>query len=145
MTMRDRPYAQFNFWVTLGEGSGPNQPDTGFQEINVLGIEVSVDDYRYGNHKLNHTLKGIGISTPVDVTLKRGVVGNKWFDNIRNGINELKTVRIGMSNEQNSGTVPTWVLNNARVIKFIPGPLNAKSNETAMEELTLTFERMIIE
>jgi len=150
MIKRDRPYAQFNFWVTLGEGGGdPHAPDGGFQEISALGMEVGVAEYRYGNHKLNNTLKVTGLGKSADITLKRGVMGSKtvydWFDGIRNGKNEMKTVRIELRNEENSETVQTWVLNNARVIKFAAGPLNAKSNEIAMEELTLTFERMVIE
>jgi phage tail-like protein len=147
MNKRDRPYAQFNFWVNLGgAGSDPLQPDAGFQEISALGMEVGVAEYRYGNHKLNHTLKVTGLGKSADLTLKRGVMGSdtvyKWFDAIRSGKNEMRTVRIELRNEENSDTVQTWVLNNARVIKFTTGPLNAKSNEIAMEELTLTFERM---
>ena len=90
------------------------------------------------------TVTGLGKSA--DVTLKRGVMGSdtvyKWFDAIRNGKNETRTVRIELRNEENSETVQTWVLNGARVIKFAAGPLNSKSNEIAMEELTLSFERM---
>ena len=147
MNKRDRPYAQFNFWVNLGgPGSDPLQPDAGFQEISALGMEVGVAEYRYGNHKLNNTLKVTGLGKSADVTLKRGVMGSdtvyKWFDAIRNGKNETRTVRIELRNEENSETVQTWVLNGARVIKFAAGPLNSKSNEIAMEELTLSFERM---
>jgi len=147
MNKRDRPYAQFNFWVNLGgAGSDPLQPDAGFQEISALGMEVGVAEYRYGNHKLNNTLKVTGLGKSADVTLKRGVMGSdtvyKWFDAIRNGKNEMRTVRIELRNEENSETVQTWILNGARVIKFTAGPLNAKSNEIAMEELTLSFERM---
>src|SRR5262252_11021065 len=144
MIKRDRPYAQFNFWVTIsGDGNDPSQPDAGFQEISALGMEVGVAEYRYGNHKLNNTLKVTGLGKSADVTLKRGVMGSdtvyKWFDLIRNGKNEMRTVRIELRNEENSDTVQTWVLNGARVIKFTTGPLNAKSNEIAMEELTLSF------
>jgi len=146
MTPRDRPYGQFNFWVTLGQGGDPKAPDGGFQEISALGMEVGVAEYRYGNHPLNNTLKVTGLGKSADVTLKRGVMGSdtiyKWFNSIRNGQNEMRTVRIELRNEENSDTVQTWVLNNARVIKFTAGPLNAKSNEIAMEELTLSFERM---
>jgi len=146
MTPRPRPYGQFNFLVTLGQGGDPNSPDGGFQEISALAMEVGVAEYRYGNHKLNNTLKVTGLGKSADVTLKRGVMGSdtvyKWFDRIRNGQNDMQTVRIELRNEENSETVQTWVLNNARVIKFSAGPLNAKSNEIAMEELTLSFERM---
>jgi phage tail-like protein len=144
--LRERPYGQFNFLVTLGQGGDPNAPDGGFQEISALAMEVGVAEYRYGNHKLNNTLKVTGLGKSADVTLKRGVMGSetvyKWFNAIRNGQNEMRTVRIELRNEENSETVQTWVLNNARVIKFSAGPLNAKSNEIAMEELTLSFERM---
>jgi len=146
MTPRARPYGQFNFLVTLGQGGDPNAPDGGFQEISALAMEVGVAEYRYGNHKLNNTLKVTGLGKSADVTLKRGVMGSdtvyKWFDRIRNGQNDMQTVRIELRNEENSETVQTWVLNNARVIKFSMGPLSAKSNEIAMEELTLSFERM---
>jgi len=147
---RPRPYAQFNFWVSLGgDGADPLAPDAGFQEISALGMEVGIAEYRYGNHKLNNTLKVTGLGKSADVTLKRGVMGSdtvyKWFDAIRNGKNEMRTVRIELRNEENSDTVQTWVLNGARVIKFTTGPLNAKSNEIAMEELTLSFERMEVQ
>jgi len=145
-TLRERPYGQFNFLVTLGQGGDPNAPDGGFQEISALAMEVGVAEYRYGNHKLNNTLKVTGLGKSADVTLKRGVMGSdtvyKWFNAIRNGQNEMRTVRIELRNEENSETVQTWVLNNARVIKFSAGPLNAKSNEIAVEDLTLSFERM---
>jgi phage tail-like protein len=145
-TFRERPYGGFNFLVTLGQGGDSNAPDGGFQEISALSMEVGVAEYRYGNHKLNNTLKVTGLGKSADITLKRGVMGSdtvyKWFNAIRNGQNEMRTVRIELRNEENSDTVQTWVLNNARVIKFSAGPLNAKSNEVAMEELTLSFERM---
>jgi len=147
---RQRPYGQFNFLVTLGQiGGDPNAPDAGFQEISALGMEVGVAEYRYGNHKLNNTLKVTGLGKSTDVTLKRGVMGTKtvyeWFDRIRNGQNDLQTVRIELRNEENSETVQTWILTNAQVIKFTTGTLNARSNEIAMEELTLTFERMEVQ
>ncbi|HEY2031755.1 MAG TPA: phage tail protein [Myxococcales bacterium] len=149
MQKRDRPYAQFNFWVNLGGGGDPLQPDAGFQEISALGMEVGVAEYRYGNHKLNNTLKVTGLGKSADVTFKRGVMGSnmvyEWFDKIRNGKNETRTVTIQLRNEENSDTVQSWVLNGARVIKFTTGPLNAKSNEIAMEELTLSFERMEVQ
>jgi phage tail-like protein len=151
MNKRDRPYAQFNFWVNLGGdgGSDPQQPDAGFQEISALGMEVGVAEYRYGNAKLNNTLKVTGLGKSADVTLKRGVMGSptvyNWFDNIRNGKNETHTVTIMLRNEENTDTVQTWVLQGARVIKFTTGALNAKSNEIAMEELTLSFERMEVQ
>ena len=146
---RAQPYASFNFLVTIGSGGDPNGPDGGFQEVSALSMEVGVAEYRYGNSKLNNTQKVTGLNKSNDVTLKRGVMGNKtiyeWFDAIRSGKNELKTVRIELRNEENSETVQTWILNDCRPLKFAAGPLNAKSNEIAMEELVLSFNRLEIE
>ncbi len=150
MTKRDRPYAQFNFLVSMGVGD-KTSADAGFQEISALGMEVAVAEYRYGNFPENHTLKVTGLSKSADVTLKRGVMGTaavyQWFDNIRSGQNEMRTVRIELLSEEGkpNEAVQTWILENARVVKFTTGPLNAKSNDIAIEELTLTFERMKME
>jgi phage tail-like protein len=69
----------------------------------------------------------------------------QWFDRIRGGQDEVRTVRIELRGEEGCETVQTWVLHNARVIKLSSGPLNARSSEIAMEELTLSYERMEIE
>jgi len=145
--MRDRPYAQFNFLVNLGgEGSDPLKPDAGFQEISALAMEIGVAEYRYGNHKLNSVLKVPGLNKGTDATFKRGIMASdaiyKWFDQIRNGTNVVRTVRVELRNEENTETVQTWALQGARVIKYSMGPFNAKSNEIAMEELTISYERM---
>jgi phage tail-like protein len=149
MQKRDRPYAQFNFLVTLGEGSDPKAVEAGFQEVTALGMEVGVAEYRYGNFKGNFTQKVTGLGKSADVTLKRGVMGSdtvyNWFKAIRDGKNETRTVRIDLLNEESTGPVQTWILQKARVVKFTTGPLNAKSNEIAVEELTLNFEVMEME
>ena len=55
-TLRERPYVQFNFLVDLGDGvtEGPN---AGFQELSGIGMEVTVSEYRTGNHKENSVMK----------------------------------------------------------------------------------------
>ena len=54
-SLRDRPYAQFNFLVDLGTELGDG-PHAGFQEVSGLK-------------------KITGLNKSTDVTLKRGVIG----------------------------------------------------------------------
>ena len=56
-----------------------------------------------------------------------------------------RQVRIQLQNEDHSAVVVTWILQRARIIKHVSGPLNAKGTDVAMEELTLAYERLEIE
>jgi phage tail-like protein len=146
---RDRPYAQFNFLVDLGDGV-TDGPDAGFQECSNVGMEVTVAEYRNGNDAENGVHKVTGLNKATDVTLKRGVIGSarlyNWLHAIRQGDeNQLQTVRITLQSEDHLVTVATWVLKRARIIKYVSGPFNAKGTDVAMEELTLAYERMEME
>ena len=147
--LRDRPYVQFNFLVNLGDGV-TDGPEAGFQEMSNVGMEVTVAEYRNGNEKENSVRKVTGLNKATDVTMKRGVIGSlnlyRWLDQIRNGDqNALRTVTVQLQNEDHTQVVQTWKLLRARVIKHISGPFNAKGTDVAMEELTLSFERLEME
>ena len=146
---RDRPYVQFNFLVDLGDGNTEG-PDAGFQEISGIGMEVTVSEYRNGNSRENSVMKITGMNKATDVTMKRGVIGSldlyKWLDDVRNGANSgLRTVTIELKSEDRTQTVQTWRLINARIMKHTSGPFNAKGTDVAMEELTLSYERLEME
>lgn len=146
---RDRPYAQFNFLVDLGDGQTTG-PDAGFQECSNLGMEVTVAEYRNGNDAENSVRKITGLNKATDVTMKRGVIGSarlyNWLNAIRNGDeNQMQTVRVTLQSEDHQTKVATWVLKKARIIKYVSGPFNAKGTDVAMEELTLAYERMELE
>ncbi len=147
--LRERPYVQFNFLVDLGAGT--DGPDAGFQEVSGIGMEVTVAEYRNGNHKENSVMKVTGLNKATDVTLKRGVIGSltlyKWLDDIRNGNQDaLRPVVIQLQSEDHSAEpVTTWKLMRARIIKHTSGPLNAKGTDVAMEELVLAYERLEME
>lgn len=145
---RERPYVQFNFLVDLGDGVTEG-PDGGFQECSNIGMEVTTAEYRNGNDKENHVRKINGLNKSTDVTLKRGVIGSlklyQWLDSIRNGKQDQRTVKISLLSEDREQTVMTWKLLNARIIKHVSGPMNAKGTDVAMEELTLSYERLVME
>lgn len=143
---RDRPYVQFNFIVDLGD-STTGGADAGFQEISGIGMSVTIGEPGDGKTAKHSVRKIPGLHKAGDVTLKRGVVGSrdlhKWLDQIRNGDHgALRTVTIRLQNEDRSGTVRTWKLLRARIVKHTSGPLNAKSTDVAMEELVLAYERL---
>ena len=146
---RDRPYVQFNFLVDLGDGV-TDGPQAGFQELSGIGMEVTVSEYRNGNHKENSVQKVNGLNKSTDVTAKRGVIGSlnlyQWLDQIRNGDQKaLRTVTIQLQNEDHTAVVQTWKLLRARIIKHTSGPFNAKGTDVAMEELVLSYERLEME
>ncbi len=43
---------------------------------------------------------------------------------------------------ENREAVLEWRLQGARIIKYTIGPLNAKGNDVAMEEMVLSYERL---
>lgn len=148
-TFRERPYVQFNFLVDLGTGTTEGY-DAGFQEVSNVGMEVTVAEYRNGNEKENAVRKITGLNKSTDVTLKRGVIGSltlyNWLNQIRNGDqNALRTVTIQLQNEDHTAVVQTWKLLRARIIKHVSGPFNAKGTDVALEELTLSYERLEME
>ena len=147
--LRDRPYVQFNFLVDLGTGN-TDGPDAGFQEISNIGMEVTVAEYRNGNEKENSVRKITGLNKATDVTMKRGVIGSlslySWLNQIRNGDQAaFRTITIQLQNEDHTQVVQTWKLLRARIIKHVSGPMNAKGSDVAMEELTVSYERLEME
>lgn len=147
--LRERPYVQFNFLVDLGDGVTEG-PQAGFQELSGIGMEVTVSEYRNGNHKENSVMKITGMNKSTDVTMKRGVIGSlnlyQWLDQIRNGDQKaMRTVTVHLQNEDHTDIVQTWKLLRARIIKHTSGPFNAKGTDVAMEELVLAYERLEME
>jgi phage tail-like protein len=146
---RDRPYSNFNFLVDLGAGNSESV-QAGFEEVILPEISVEVIEYRNGNERESHVRKMPGLNKSSDVTLKRGVIGSldlyQWIDQVRSGDSSAyRTVVITLLNEDRSSAVLTWRLHNAWPVKYSFANLNAKSNDTLIEELVLTFEHLDIE
>jgi phage tail-like protein len=144
---RERPYSQFNFLVDLGNGTGTDVAQAGFQEVSGLGMEITVAEYRAGNDKDNTPRKITGTYKVPDITLKRGVIGSldlyEWLDSVRNGSQTaLRTVTVQLQNEEHSSVVQSWKLSNARPIKYTGPSLTGKGTDVAVEELVLACERI---
>lgn len=146
---RDHPFSQFNFRVSW-DGLGETTVEAGFQEVSGLGTEITVAEYRPGNHAFNSTMKVNGTHKVTDITLKRGVIGSPelytWLNDVRNGSpNHFKTVTIKLMAEDRVTTVVQWKLTNARPMKYTGPSLNGKGTDLAIEELVLASERIDVE
>jgi len=147
---RPNPYGAFNYRVTAERFGGSGTVRAGFQEISGLSIEVTIAEYRNGNEKQNHTRKMNGMSKAGDVTLTRGLIGAddffKWIKDTRDGLQTVNsTVTIELLDEARVGPVMTWILTNARPMKYEGPALNAKGGtDVALEKLTLSCERVDI-
>ena len=121
MTLRQGPFAQFNFLVDLGTESA----QAGFQDVS-----------------------GLGDAKSRVVTLKRGAFRSQafeeWVRSLRGGQYD-KPVTIRLQAEASTASSTTWKVIGARIIKHTSGPLNAKGTDVAMEELVLGYERLEIE
>lgn len=145
-TKRDYPYSQFNFRVSW-PGLGEKTVEAGFQEVSGLGLEMTVAEYRAGNHSENSPIKVNTTYKVPDITLKRGVIGSldlyAWVNSVRNGEpNQLKNVTIKLMAEDRETEAVQWKLINARPMKYTGPSLNGKGGETAVDELTLASERI---
>lgn len=143
----ERPYVQFNFQVDLAlPGWDQTSYAGGFQEVSGIGMEVTVTEYRNGNDNDNGVRKVTGLNKVPDLTFKRGVIGAKtlfsWLDDIRNGDQQaFRDVTVTLLSERREAVLE-WRLLRARIIKCTYGPLNAKGNDVAMEEMVLAYERL---
>jgi phage tail-like protein len=148
-TKRDHPYSQFNFRVSW-DGLDEKSVEAGFQEVSGLGLEITVAEYRAGNHSENSPLKVTGTNKVPDITLKRGVIGATdlyaWLNAVRNGeSDQLKTVTIKLMAEDRETEAVRWKLLRARPMKYTGPSFNGKGTDLAIEELVLASERIELE
>jgi phage tail-like protein len=147
--LSDSRFREFSFLVDIGT-AGDGGPQAGFRECSGLGLEVSVVEFRAGNEKERAVRKIPPPAEPADVTLKHGLIAAAdfygWLKQLRGGDQAaLRTVRVALANEDGSEVVQAWRLINARIVKFVPGPVDAKGTDVAMEELTLAYERLEVD
>src|SRR5688572_988700 len=134
-TKRDHPYSQFNFRVSW-DGVNEKSVEAGFQEVSGLGLEMTIAEYRAGNHSENSSLKVNGTNKVPDIRL----------NNVRNGAaNQFKTVTIKLMAEDRETEAVRWKLMNARPMKYTGPALNGKGTDLAIEELVLASERIELE
>src|SRR5437763_10014038 len=114
--MRSRPFAQFNFTLTLGR-----TVVGGFQEANgITKIE--------------------GLNKATNVIMRRGVIGapalRDWLKTVRG-----RDVTVALRDETGQ-IVSRWTVKGAKIIKYTGPTMNAKGNDVPIEELVLVYQRL---
>lgn len=137
--------SQFNFLVSWDNMKGETK-EAGFQEVGGLTLEVAIAEYRAGNAKTNETTKYSLLAKAGDATFKRGVIGAQdlyeWVNAVRDGKDgQAKKVTVTLLNSSRK-PVMNWYLLGARPIKYAAPTFNGKGTDLAIEELTLSVERI---
>jgi len=145
-TPRKKSFAQFSFVLHLGTG-GYHGLQAGFQECSGAGVDFTVGEYHKSRPTGDTTHRIMGLNKFGNVTLKHGVASasdfSLWLEDIRqSNTGALRNVTIHLQSEDRTEVVRSWRLMRARIIKHVSGPMNARSTDVAMEELTLAYERI---
>ena len=132
------PYLNFRFLVEI---EGIQQ--AGFMECTGLGSQVEVIEYREGGE--NATVRKLRgrVSYP-DIALKWGITDSqelyKWHQQVIQGNLVRKNGSVVLLDSQGNEKL-RWNFFNAWPSKWTGPTFNAKGNDVAIEELTLTCER----
>lgn len=146
--LRDRPYPGMNFLVDLGDGN-TDGPDAGVAGVVFPDARLQVNEYRTGNDRVKEVEKLLTLSHYGNLILRRGAIGSlswyRWWDEVRNGGNAQRDIRIHLLDEQQTTTVLAWRFLRAKPVAYQYSPMQAQVADTLYETLELAFERLEME
>lgn len=138
-TFKD-PYGAYNFkLVVQGVTEGH------FTQCSGLGVKVEAIKYREGGtSQVVHRLPGRVEYT--DVVLRYGLTASRdlwlWLESAMNGTLQRRNVSIVVLAHDGVTEAVRFNLINAWPAAWTGAPLDALSNEVAIEELTLVYEQL---
>jgi phage tail-like protein len=139
---RNDPYRQFNFIIDI-EGVGTSA----FSEASGLDTETDPIEYREGNEDIT-VRKLPGLRKYPNITLKRGFTQNRglwdWRRTVMDGRTERRSGSIVLLNEAREEAL-RWNFREGWPCKLQGPPLNAKTNEVAIETLDICHEGLELE
>jgi phage tail-like protein len=137
------PYAGYNFSVEL---DGVTR--AGFRECSGLESSQNAIEYREGTDKNLGARKLPGLNTQADITLSRGVTNDsklwEWREKAMKGTVERHDISITLLDDVGNARV-TWNLFDCWPRTWTGPSLNATSDEVAIEQLTLAYERIEVD
>ena len=143
---RERPYSHANFLVDFGTGDTEGAA-AGFSEVIMPAGEIEIVNYRNGNERSRELRKAAAVRYD-PVILRRGVTGSldlyNWWNAMRNGEDVRRIVTITLLNEMREPVLRVRLI-NALPVRYALPALIAASEETAIEELVLAFERLEVD
>lgn len=139
MSPRNDPFAQFNFLVEIN-----GVTSAGFSEVTGMNAESDIIEYREGSD-VSRVRKLPGLSKYGDITLKRGHTLNSelwdWRQTTLDGATERRNGAIVLLDEARQPQL-RWEFFEGWLSKYTPSPMNAATNEAALEEIVLVYEYM---
>ncbi len=115
----------------------------GFSEVSGLSSEYEVIEYREGSDAITSVRKVPGLRKFENVTLKRGIVGDKslweWHDAIAANRVDRRAVVITLLGPD-AEPICRWRLRAAWPSKYEGPTFKAEGNDIAIETLVLTHE-----
>jgi phage tail-like protein len=134
---RNDPFRQFNFVIDIeGVGSGA------FSEVSGLDTETDPIEYREGSEDIT-VRKLPGLRKYPNITLKRGFTKDRglwdWRKTVMDGKTQRKSGSIVLLNEAREEAL-RWNFREGWPCKLQGPPLNAKTNEVAIETLEICHE-----
>jgi phage tail-like protein len=139
-TARQDPYGAYNFKVVIQDVT-----EAVFTHCTGFGVSIEAIEYGVGADPVVHRLPGrVKYS---DVTLRYGITTSqeqelwKWLQAVTNGKVQRRNVSIVVLGNDGAKGV-TFNLVNAWPAKWVGAPLDALSNEVAIEELTIVYEML---
>jgi phage tail-like protein len=139
---RNDPYSSFNFLVEID-----GVTVAGFSECGGLTTETDPIEYRNGDEDIT-VRKLPGLKKFTNINLKRGYTDSKelweWRKKVMDGKTERQSGSIVLLNEAREPAL-RWNFREAWPSKWAGPTLNAKNNETAIEELEFVVESLELE
>jgi phage tail-like protein len=134
----NNPYQHYNFLVEID-----GVPRAGFTEVSGMTTDTDAIPYREGADKVLHARSLTGLRKNMPIVCKRGWTQDKflwqWRLDIIRGTVRRRDADIVLLDEQRT-EVLRWRVSEAWVSKWETSPLNAKTNEVAIESIELQHE-----
>lgn len=139
---RNDPFSQFNFVIEMDDIAVG-----AFSEVSGLDMETDSMEYREGNEDIT-VRKLPGLRKYTNITLKRGFTNDTslydWRKTVMDGKTERKSGSIVLLNEAREEAL-RWNFREGWPCKLQGPPLNAKTNEVAIEALEICHEGLEFE
>jgi phage tail-like protein len=143
MANRVDPYAGYNFSVEL---DGITR--AGFRECSGLENSQNSGEYREGTDRYLSVRKIPGLNTYSDITLSRGFTSDsklwEWRVLAMKGTVQRHNISITLMDDTGNAKI-TWNLYECWPKSWTGPSLNASSDEVAIEQLTLAYERIEVD
>jgi phage tail-like protein len=138
MATPQQPYRAMNFRVEIDGIASAS-----FSECTGLGSSIDVVEYREGGDPSLSTRKLPGLRKYTNITLKRGITGNRdlydWHRKILGGELVRRNGSVILLDDQRQEVV-RWNFLNGWICKYEGPTLDAKSSEVAIETVEICHE-----